>query len=114
MKPHHWTGDRLTCDCGQCVKDYAGAVLYRARTTEEVTGESLRDRILRDKHKAESKAPQTKRWIDIDEIRRDIAAQAKAMAMAAGLEGVSVRVTVAEPDKRGRRLVDVSVALVKR
>ena len=54
------------------------------------------------------------RWIDIDELRRDIAAQAKGMAMAAGLEGVSVRVTIAEPNKRGRRLVDVSVALVKR
>lgn len=28
-----------------------------------------------------------KRWIDLDELRRDIAAEAKARALAAGLEG---------------------------
>jgi hypothetical protein len=35
-----------------------------------------------------------KRWIDLDELRRDIAAEAKARAMAAGLEGVVVRVQI--------------------
>jgi hypothetical protein len=50
-----------------------------------------------------------KRWIDLDKLRRDIAAEAKARTMAAGLEGVSVRVTIAEPDRRGRRLIDVDV-----
>lgn len=49
------------------------------------------------------------RWIDLDELRRDIAAEAKARALAAGLEGVSVRVTIAEPDRRGRRLICVDV-----
>ena len=50
-----------------------------------------------------------KRWVDLDELRRDIAAQVKAQAMAAGLEGVRVHVRIAEPDKRGRRVIDVDV-----
>ena len=50
-----------------------------------------------------------RRWVDLDELRRDIAAEAKARALAAGLEGVSVRVTIAEPDKRGRRQVTIDV-----
>ena len=59
------------------------------------------------------------RWVDIDELRRDIAAEAKARAMAAGLEGVRVHVRIAEPDKRGRRVIEIDVqheqkALVRR
>lgn len=50
------------------------------------------------------------RWVDLDELRRDIAAEAKARAMAVGLEGVLVHVRIAEPDKRGRRVIDVDVA----
>lgn len=50
-----------------------------------------------------------KRWADLDELRRDIAAEAKARALAAGLEGVKVRVRIAEPDKRGARVIDVKV-----
>jgi fructose-1,6-bisphosphatase/sedoheptulose 1,7-bisphosphatase-like protein len=49
------------------------------------------------------------RWIDLDELRRSIAAEAKARAMAAGLEGVRVRVLIAEPDRRGQRVIDVEV-----
>lgn len=60
-----------------------------------------------------------KRWVDLDELRRDIAAQVKAQAMAAGLEGVRVHVRIAEPDKRGQRVIEVDVsheerALVRR
>lgn len=59
------------------------------------------------------------RWIDLDELRRAIAADAKARAMAAGLEGIRVHVRIAEPDKRGARVVEVTVdheqrALVRR
>lgn len=59
------------------------------------------------------------RWIDLDELRRDIAAEAKARAMVAGLDGVRVHVRIAEPDKRGRRVIEVDVqheerALVRR
>lgn len=50
-----------------------------------------------------------KRWIDLDELRRDIAAEAKARARAAGLENVSVHVTIAEPDRRQRRMIGVTV-----
>lgn len=50
-----------------------------------------------------------KRWIDLDELRRDIAAEVKARAMAAGLEGVAVRVQIAEPDRRSRRVIDIEV-----
>lgn len=50
-----------------------------------------------------------KRWIDLDELRRDIAAEAKARALAAGLEGVTVHVTIAEPDRRGRRAIAIDV-----
>jgi len=49
------------------------------------------------------------RWIGLDELRRDIAAEAKARALAVGLEGVTVRVTIAEPDRRGRRAITVDV-----
>lgn len=49
------------------------------------------------------------RWVDLDELRRDIAAEAKARAMAAGLEGVRVYVRIAEPDKRGHRVIEVDV-----
>lgn len=49
------------------------------------------------------------RWVDLDELRRDIAGEAKARALAAGLEGVRVHVRIAEPDKRGRRVIDVEV-----
>lgn len=49
------------------------------------------------------------RWIDLDELRRDIAAEAKARALAAGLERVTVRVTIAEPDRRQRRAVTIDV-----
>jgi len=52
----------------------------------------------------------TARWIDLDELRRDVAAQAKGLAMAAGLEGVVVHVRIAEPDKRGRRVIDIDVS----
>jgi hypothetical protein len=51
-----------------------------------------------------------KRWTDLDEVRREIAAQAKAIAMAAGMEGVRVSVRIDEPSKRGVRLIEVSVA----
>jgi hypothetical protein len=50
------------------------------------------------------------RWVDLDELRRDIAAEAKARALAVGLEGVRVYVRIAEPDKRGVRVIDVEVA----
>jgi len=50
-----------------------------------------------------------KRWIDLDELRRDIAAEAKERALAAGLEVVSVCVTIIEPDHRGRRDVIIDV-----
>jgi|KBSSwiStaDraftv2_1062776.scaffolds.fasta_scaffold00132_88 hypothetical protein len=50
-----------------------------------------------------------KRWVDLDELRRDIAAEVKARAMAAGLEGVRVYVRIADPDRRGARVIDVSV-----
>jgi hypothetical protein len=49
-----------------------------------------------------------KRWIDVDELRRDIPPTPKP-ALAAGLEGVSVQVTIAEPDRRQRRVIDVHV-----
>jgi hypothetical protein len=49
------------------------------------------------------------RWVDLDELRRDIAAEAKARALAVGLEGVSVRVVIAAPDKRNRRQVTIDV-----
>lgn len=49
------------------------------------------------------------RWVDLDELRRDIAAEAKGRALAAGLEGVRVHVRIAEPDRRGRRVIDVEV-----
>jgi len=49
------------------------------------------------------------RWIGLDELRRDIAAEAKARALAVGLEGVTVRVTIAEPDRRGRRAMTIDV-----
>lgn len=49
------------------------------------------------------------RWVNLDELRRDIAAQVKALALAAGLEGVRVRVRIAEPDRRGERVVEVDV-----
>lgn len=48
-------------------------------------------------------------WTDLDELRRDIAADAKGRAMAAGLENIRVYVRIAEPDKRGRRVVDINV-----
>jgi len=51
-----------------------------------------------------------KRWVDLDELRRDITAQVKAQAMAAGLEGVRVYVRIAEPDKRGQRVIEVDVS----
>lgn len=51
-----------------------------------------------------------KRWTDLDEVRRDVAAQAKAIAMAAGLEGVRVSIGIDEPSKRGLRLIEVSIA----
>ncbi len=58
------------------------------------------------------------RWIDLDELRRDVAADAKARAISAGLEGVRVRVVIADPDKRGKRVIDVEItsgtALVSR
>lgn len=50
-----------------------------------------------------------KRWIDLDELRRDIAALAKAHAMAAGLDGVRVYVRIAEPDKHGGQVIEVDV-----
>jgi hypothetical protein len=50
-----------------------------------------------------------KRWVDLDELRRTIAAHAKAEAMAAGLEGIRVHVRIAEPDKRGARVIEVEV-----
>jgi hypothetical protein len=50
-----------------------------------------------------------RRWVDLDELRRDIAADAKARALAVGLERVSVRVTIAAPDRRGRREVVIDV-----
>lgn len=49
------------------------------------------------------------RWVDLDELRRSIAAEAKARAMAAGLEGVRVHVRIADPDKRGQRVIEVDV-----
>ena len=49
------------------------------------------------------------RWVDLDELRRDIAADAKGRAMSAGLEGVKVYVRIAEPDKRGQRVIDIEV-----
>jgi len=54
------------------------------------------------------------RWIDLDDLRRDIAAEVKAKAIAAGLEGVRVSVRIENPDKRGGRVVDVSLALVRK
>ena len=50
-----------------------------------------------------------RRWVDLDELRRDIAAQAKAQALAAGLESVKVHVTITNPDKRLRRVVTIDV-----
>lgn len=49
------------------------------------------------------------RWVDLDELRRSIAAEAKGRAMSAGLENVRVHVRIAEPDKRGHRTIDVEV-----
>lgn len=49
------------------------------------------------------------RWVDLDELRRDIAAEAKGRAMAAGLEQVKVYVRIAEPDRRGNRIIEVEV-----
>ena len=49
------------------------------------------------------------RWVDLDGLLRTIAAHAKAEAMAAGLEGVRVHVRIAEPDKRGARVIEVDV-----
>jgi hypothetical protein len=49
------------------------------------------------------------RWVDLDELRRDIAAETKARARAAGLEGVVVHVRIAQPDRRDRRVIDVEV-----
>lgn len=49
------------------------------------------------------------RWIDLDELRRDIAAQSKAKAMSVGLSGVRVHVRIAEPDKRGHRLIEIEI-----
>jgi len=54
------------------------------------------------------------KWVDLDDLRREIAADAKARAMAAGLEGVRVSVRIAEPDRRGGRVIDVSVALTRK
>jgi hypothetical protein len=50
-----------------------------------------------------------KRWVDLNDLRRDIAAEAKARALVAGLEGVKVHVRIAEPDRRGARVIDVEV-----
>lgn len=47
-----------------------------------------------------------RRWFDIDELRREIAAQARGIALGAGLENV---VTIANPDKRLRRLITIDV-----
>ena len=41
--------------------------------------------------------------------RSAIAAEARARALAAGLEGVSVRVTIAGPDRRQRREVVIDI-----
>jgi hypothetical protein len=50
------------------------------------------------------------KWVDLDELRRNIASLVKAQAMAAGLEGVRVSVRIAHPDKRGARVIEVDVA----
>lgn len=50
------------------------------------------------------------KWVDIDELRRNIASHVKAQAMAAGLDGVRVSVRITNPDKRGSRVIEVDVA----
>lgn len=50
-----------------------------------------------------------RRWVDLDELRREIAAQAKGIALGSGLENVVVHVTIANPDKRLRRVITIDV-----